>query len=168
MHPSVGKDPWTPSGEGSHPPPPAGEGGSGPRVRASFINKPAETGFLKPREEQAQEPTTSRRPSRNPRTRWEGQPGAPTPSPRAPAGKQTCSGSVRRRCTWLGGPGWSASTAPALCPGARRHPSPGFVTHVREQSAIGQWLSVHKSRFDYFFITKLNSFSFLSPDIKSL
>lgn len=43
------------------------------------------------------------------------------PLPQGP-GKQTCSGSVRRRCTWLGGPGWSASTAPALCPRSQAPP----------------------------------------------
>lgn len=66
--------------------------------------------------------------------------------------------------TMVGLPG-----APAFAPRSQLPPKLIASKRVYEDNwQPGQRLSVYELRFDYFFITKLNSFSCLSPYIESL
>lgn len=106
MHPSVGKDPCTPSGEGS-PPTPCRRRWQRP-VGQSVIYKqtcgnglPKTTGGTGVGADHLQAPFRKSEDALGRAAR------SADPLPQGPAGNQACSGSVRRRVqvrTWLGGP----------------------------------------------------------------
>lgn len=159
--PPAGKDPCTPSGEGSRPSPLLEKMAAlSLRVSGAFVNKPSAEGLPKTVGGKGRARTASKRPCRSPRMGLER--AARSAPPQGPQGSSPVQVCVRNRfqvctCSRPSSAGRHPAVgalprAPGLCP---REPAASrancFITDVRAQLAIRQRLCVHKLRFDYFF-----------------